>query len=96
MAPYKVELLKSATRDIRKVDKQYITRIVITIRSLANNPFPKQLRKLHGTESSFRLRVGDYRIIYEVDTERKVVEYSMFATARMPTANRLCYARADD
>ncbi|MEW6676171.1 MAG: type II toxin-antitoxin system RelE/ParE family toxin [Nitrospirota bacterium] len=50
-----------------------IARILDAIKSLAENPFPIQSRKMKGSESSYRLRVGDYRVIYQVNTENKVV-----------------------
>ena len=74
MDSYKVYLLKSSDRDIRKIDKQEIKRIVESIKSLEENPFPKQSKKLKGSESSYRLRIGDYRILYEVDIQNKIVE----------------------
>ena len=74
MGSYKVQLLKSADRDIRKIDKQQIRRILDAIRSLAEDPFPKQHKKLTGSESGYRLRVGDYRVIYEVDKTKVTIE----------------------
>jgi len=41
------------------------------IERLKTDPFPRQAIKLTGTERLYRIRVGDYRIIYEVDTEAK-------------------------
>ena len=49
-------------------------RIVPRIKQLAVNPFPKGAKKLRGEDTVYRLRVGDYRIVYEVDTERRVVD----------------------
>lgn len=43
------------------------------IGGLADNPFPVQSRKMKGSETSYRLRIGDYRVIYQVDTENKAV-----------------------
>jgi mRNA interferase RelE/StbE len=43
------------------------------IESLAENPFPAQSGKMKGAESSYRLRVGDYRVIYQVDTEKNII-----------------------
>ncbi|MEW6687153.1 MAG: type II toxin-antitoxin system RelE/ParE family toxin [Candidatus Edwardsbacteria bacterium] len=56
-----------------KIDLKYISRILDAIKNLAENPFPIQSRKMRGSESSYRLRVGNYRVIYQVDTENKVV-----------------------
>ena len=63
----------SFEHDLRNIDRQFIPRILTAIESLSENPFPFQSRKIKGSESSYRLRVGDYRVIYQVDTENKVV-----------------------
>ena len=73
MGLYKIEPKGSLEHDLKKIDRQYISRILEAIESLAENPFPVQSKKMMGSESSYRLRVGDYRIIYQVDTEKKVV-----------------------
>lgn len=70
---YRIDVLKSVDREARKIDKKNLDRIVSKIKSLTKNPFPVQTKKLKGSESSYRLRVGDYRIIYEVDTQYKLV-----------------------
>ena len=73
MALYKINWKSSSEHDLRKIDKQYIPRILDAIESLADNPFPSQSKKLKDSESGFRLRIGDYRIIYQVDSEKKEI-----------------------
>ena len=73
MASFEIQFKSSAERDLQNIDKQYIPRIIKTIESLAANPFPLQYCKLRGTERLYRIRVGDYRVIYQVDTEAKIV-----------------------
>jgi len=46
-----------------------VSKILFRIDQLPINPFPSQSLKLHGAEHLYRLRVGDYRVVYEVDTE---------------------------
>ena len=43
------------------------------IEGLRTDPFPRQAVKLSGTERLYRIRVGDYRIVYEVDTQAKQI-----------------------
>ena len=74
MASYEIEWKDSAERELRGVDKQYIPRILEAVESLADNPFPLQHRKLRGGEASYRLRVGDYRVIYQVDLGKKRID----------------------
>jgi mRNA interferase RelE/StbE len=73
MGLYEIALKGRIESDLRKIDRQYITKILDAIGSLAKNPFPVQSRKLRNSESSYRLRVGEYRAIYRVDMENKVV-----------------------
>ncbi|MEC4684511.1 MAG: type II toxin-antitoxin system RelE/ParE family toxin [Nitrospirota bacterium] len=73
MGSYEVQWKHSAEKDLRSIDKQYIPRILEAIESLFDNPFTSQYRKLQGAESSYRIRVGDYRVIYQVDTEKKLI-----------------------
>jgi mRNA interferase RelE/StbE len=73
MALFEINWKSSSERDLRKIDKQYIPRILDAIESLANDPFPSQSKKLKDSESGFRLRIGDYRIIYQVDSEKKEI-----------------------
>jgi len=73
MGLFKIEPKGSIEHDLKKIDKQYIPRIVEPIEKLAENPFPVQSKKLKGSELSYRLRVGDYRVIYQVDQLNKAI-----------------------
>jgi len=76
MDSYEIEWKTSADRELRGIDRKYIPRIIKAVESLACNPFPLRKRKLYDVEASYRIRVGDYRIIYHVDPEgKKVVIY---------------------
>jgi mRNA interferase RelE/StbE len=69
---YKVEMLRSALRQLAKVDRQDSARIVSAIGELAKNPRPPGSKKLSGRDA-WRIRVGVYRVIYEVHDERLLV-----------------------
>jgi len=73
MSYYEILWKKSVEQELRNIDPQHIPRIINTIESLSNNPFPRQHRKLRGSERDYRIRVGDYRIIYQVDSDSKIV-----------------------
>jgi len=66
MATYRIEWKKSAVRELRRLDHQVIARVVAVVGLLAADPYPRGVRKLSGTENTYRVRVGDYRIVYEV------------------------------
>jgi mRNA interferase RelE/StbE len=73
MGSFRIEWKHSAEREVRKIDPVQIPAIVQGVDSLTRDPFPAGCRKLHGTEHEYRIRVGDYRVIYQVDAENEVV-----------------------
>jgi len=70
---YRIEFAPKAQRDFNALDKPIRSRLARRINSLAENPFPQGIKKLAGEEDLYRLRVGDYRIIYQVQGKRLVV-----------------------
>ncbi len=70
---YEVFLEHAAERDLRKLPAESFYRIVPHIKNLAENPRPSGCRKIAGSKKDWRIRVGDYRIIYEIDEKAKVV-----------------------
>jgi mRNA interferase RelE/StbE len=73
MAAYKVALKPSVEKDIRRLGRATVERIVQRIEALAEDPIPRQSVKLTGAEHLYRLRMGDYRIIYGVDHKARLV-----------------------
>ena len=65
--------MDSYEQDLRKISLQEIPRIIKVIESLVDDPFPPQYRKLRGSERDYRIRVGDYRVIYQVETKTKII-----------------------
>ena len=63
---YTVELSNRAKRDLASFSAETQTRIVKALRTLEANPRPSGIEKLKGEENAYRLRVGDYRILYEI------------------------------
>jgi mRNA interferase RelE/StbE len=70
---YKVLLERSAEKDLAGLPTGIHNRVIETIRSFANEPRPPGCRKLAGSKSDWRVRVGDYRIVYEIADEIRVV-----------------------
>ena len=68
MAAYSVFSKPSVERDLRRLPRGAVDRVMERIAALANKPFPRDAVKLSGAERLYRLRAGDYRIVYEVDT----------------------------
>jgi len=64
MASFQIEWKNSALKELQKLPRQIVTRVVAAVDELSGNPFPQGVRKLVGSEYSYRIRVGDYRVIY--------------------------------
>jgi mRNA interferase RelE/StbE len=73
MDSYVVEFAKRAEKDLRRIDTRYIPRIVEAAENLASDPRPPGAKKLVGSEHTYRIRVGDYRVIYEIEDTKLVV-----------------------
>lgn len=69
MAKYRVELTHSAEKTLFKLPKTVLPKILSALQGLAFDPFPAGCRKLSGEQNTFRIRVQNYRIIYEVHPE---------------------------
>ena len=63
---YRVIVERSAEKDLRRLTRDVRFRIAQALRNLAVDPRPVGCRKLTGTKHDWRIRVGDYRVIYEV------------------------------
>jgi mRNA interferase RelE/StbE len=73
MATYKVEWKTSALKELKNLDRSVIPRIVAAVESLSGNPRPSGVRKLQGSEHTYRIRVGEYRVIYEITNDAMLV-----------------------
>ncbi|MFN2453019.1 MAG: type II toxin-antitoxin system RelE/ParE family toxin [Pyrinomonadaceae bacterium] len=74
MASYKVEWKRSAVKELRDLPKSAVERILKAVEQLSVNPFAAGVRKLVGSEHTYRIREGDYRIIYSVTASSLIVE----------------------
>jgi mRNA interferase RelE/StbE len=74
MASYRIEWKKSAIRELKNLPKEIVFRIVNAVGELSSNPFPDGVKKLSGTEQTFRIRIGSYRVVYTVSKATTVVE----------------------
>ena len=70
---YGVLLEAAAERSLRRLDASMFRRVVAALRILADNPRPAGCRKLTGSDRDWRVRVGDYRVVYEIDDESREV-----------------------
>lgn len=70
---YILEFTASASREFRALDRQLQRRISEKVYALCQDPFPSGSKKLKAQADHFRIRVGDYRIVYRVDGKRVVI-----------------------
>jgi mRNA interferase RelE/StbE len=70
---YTIEFTASAARELRALEHAIQRRIATHIDSLANAPIPPGSKKLQGEPGLYRIRVGDYRILYRVDGKRVTI-----------------------
>ncbi len=70
---YSINFKPSVEKDLRHLSKVVVARVMAQIESLKSEPFPRQAIKVSGAERLYRIRVGDYRIVYEVDTQAKQI-----------------------
>ena len=71
---YRIRISPAAQRDFQRLDKTIQDRMAIAILKLETNRHPQQFKPLAGRATAqFRLRVGDYRILYDVYDEKKTV-----------------------
>ena len=73
MASYEVVLKPSAEKELRTLPKPVRARILARLEGLGMEPMPRLAVKLAGGEGRYRVRVGDYRIIYGVDTRMRQI-----------------------
>ena len=70
---YSLLIKKSAERELRALPKEDLRRVVERIRGLAHTPRPHGNEKLSGQER-YRIRQGDYRVVYAIDDEARMIE----------------------
>ncbi len=71
--PYGIRYTESAARFLKSLPPKLQARIIGKINALAEDPYPPGKRKLRGEEHAYRVRVGDYRVVYDVLEEAIVV-----------------------
>ncbi|MET0011752.1 type II toxin-antitoxin system RelE family toxin [Dehalococcoides mccartyi] len=69
---YRIELRRKAQQDLDKLPKKDFEAVIETIKELANTPRPKGIEKLK-VSGLWRVRRGDYRIVYNIDDKQSLV-----------------------
>ncbi|MBI5839862.1 MAG: type II toxin-antitoxin system RelE/ParE family toxin [Chloroflexi bacterium] len=74
MGSYQVEWKRSALKELEKLPRQFIPKIIAAVKGLSENPYPQGTKKLVGSEHTYRIREGDYRIVYEIFENKLIIE----------------------
>lgn len=74
MECYNIEWRPSTKKDLKKISKAEVQRIISTVEGLSNQPRPPGSTKLSGSDLTYRIRVGNYRVIYEIHDETILIE----------------------
>jgi mRNA interferase RelE/StbE len=82
VARYSLEIKHSAQKELDALDDVLFTRIDRKILALANNPRPAGCKKLKGYKDQWRVRIGDWRVLYIVDDAAKLVAVTRIAHRR--------------
>jgi mRNA interferase RelE/StbE len=82
VAKCSLEIKQSAQRELDALDDTVFTRIDRKILALADNPRPPGCRKLRGYRDQWRIRVGDWRVLYLIDDGAKLVTITRVAHRR--------------
>lgn len=72
MGSYKIEWKRSATRELRNLPREAASRILQAVAELSADPYPNGVRKLIGSEQTYR--IGDYRLIYSVFASTLIIQ----------------------
>jgi len=70
---FEVRFKPTVQRDLRTIPPPMLARLIERIRALGNDPLARGAVKLSGSDHLYRVRLGDYRVIYDVNSSIKVV-----------------------
>ena len=73
MGSYQVELARSVEKDLRRIDRSQTATIYSALERLEKEPRPHGIKKLAGADRTYRIRVDDYRVVYEIADDILVV-----------------------
>jgi mRNA interferase RelE/StbE len=71
---YAINVTRPAHRELGNLSRDTLNRVAQKIDALANEPRPPGCRKLVGQENLWRIRVGDYRVLYSIDDSARLIE----------------------
>ena len=79
MNSYSVDVKPAATKEIEALPDNALSRVIRKVESLAQTPRPAGCKKLKGYKDQWRVRVGDWRVVYIIDDQAKLVSVTRVA-----------------
>ena len=73
MNSWTIEYANAARKELKVLPQRDAQRVRDAIGALATNPFPPGCKKLHGEDATYRMRVGDYRVLYEIHEKEVLI-----------------------
>lgn len=70
---YRVFLERAAEKDLKSLSSRLHNRVITPLQKLARQPRPPGCRRLTGRDNDWRIRVGEYRIVYEIDDPAQTI-----------------------
>jgi len=70
---YAIKYRRSVAKDLRRLPKNLLPAVVKRIQKLVKNPMPAGASKLRGTDNMYRVRQGDYRIVYSIENRQLII-----------------------
>ncbi|MCI0483081.1 MAG: type II toxin-antitoxin system RelE/ParE family toxin [candidate division NC10 bacterium] len=74
MADYAITFARSARRELEALETAIVNRMFPKIEALAKEPRPAGCRKIRGEKHLWRIRIGDYRVVYAVYDDKRIVD----------------------
>ena len=74
MSRYEIVVSKSAAKELSRLAKSVNNRIIRAILTLQQEPRPYGARKLRGSTATWRIRIGDYRVVYVIDDTLRQID----------------------
>jgi mRNA interferase RelE/StbE len=82
MVDYSISFARSARKELEHLSGDVAERILTKLEMLVENPRPSGVIKLHGQKNLWRVRVGDYRVVYSIDDFSKAIDVSVIRHRR--------------
>jgi mRNA interferase RelE/StbE len=74
VADYQITVKPSAVKELDRLPSSISSRVIGKIRALAATPRPPGVKKLEGEPVRWRIRIGDWRVIYSIDDRQRIVD----------------------